>query len=501
MNNDFSKPQRQSAAGIVIMAAHTTVSIGRAFIFFIIYAFVKIQSAYLIYVLLSLAIIILGSFLFAYLWYIKFTFFLDKEKQEFVVNKGIFNRDQVIIQLDKIQQVNINQSILQKIIGVYGLKIDTAGAHGEEVSIKAIDETSAYNLKAHLLHKKVADENQPETGTEAQIVEETPFLKISSWTLFKVGLTSNYGQSLALLAAFFYTVIYEGRQLLDTFKIDKNVIESTVTGMLTIVTAFILIGLLLVVLLVINMVRTFYKYFELQISQHKDALLLSSGLIAKKNTLVNPAKVQITKYSQNYFQKKLNMLNVSLKQAHFGESKKGHEMQGNTMEIPGCNPTERDELLRMILSKLPETNTTFIPNWRFLNLPIFFKLVLPVIIFLVVALNVPEVKPFIAAAAIYLLAGIVMIYISYKKHRISVSDEFIVKKSGIWDISYEIITPAKIQAITTFQYPWHKGLDVGHLCLHTAAGQIHFKYGNYTEIKQLANYWLYQLEHKNESWM
>ncbi|SDD95667.1 putative membrane protein [Pedobacter soli] len=501
MNKDFSKPQRQSAAGIIVMATHTFLKIVKASFFIFVLAFIKMPLHQIFYVLAGVALLLVISFFFAYLWYLKFTFFLDKEKQEFVVNKGIFNRDQVIIQLDKIQQVNINQSILQKIIGVYGLKIDTAGAHGEEVSIRAIDETSAYNLKSHLLHKKVAVENQPEAETATQITEETPFLKISSWTLFKVGLTSNYGQSLALLAAFFYTVIYEGRQLLDSLKIDKNAIESTVTGMLTIVTAFILIGVLLMVLLVINMVRTFYKYFELQISQHKDTLLLSSGLIAKKNTLVNPAKVQITKYSQNYFQKKLNMLNVSLKQAHFGESKKGHEMQGNTMEIPGCNPAERDELLRMILDKLPKSNKTFIPDWRFLNLPIFFKLVLPVAIFIIVAINVPEVKPFISAAAIYLITGIVMIYISYKKHRISVSEEFIVKKSGIWDISHEIITPAKIQVITTFQYPWHKGVDVGHLCLHTAAGQIRFKYGNYTEIKQLVNYWLYQVEHRNENWM
>lgn len=501
MNIDFSKPQRQSAAGIIVMAIHTFLKIVKATFFIFVVAFIKMPIHQILYVLGGVILLLVLSFFFAYLWYLKFTFFLDQEKQEFVVNKGIFNRDQVIIQLDKIQQVNINQSILQKIIGVYGLKIDTAGAHGEEVSIRAIDETSAYNLKAHLLHKKVSYEKQAETEATTPLTEETPFLSISSWTLFKVGLTSNYGQSLGLLAAFFYTVIYEGRQLLDSLKIDKNAIESTVTGMLTIVTAFILIGILLIVLLIINMVRTFYKYFELQISLHKDALLLSSGLIAEKNTLVSPAKVQITQYSQNYFQKKLNLLNVSLKQAHFGQSKKGHEMQGNTMEIPGCNPNERDELLRMILGKLPESGKTFIPDWRFLNLPIFFKLVLPVVIFLIIAMNVPEAKPFISAAAIYLFAGIMMIYISYKKHRITVNEDFIVKRSGIWDISHEIITPDKIQAITTFQYPWHKGVDVGHLCLHTAAGQIHFKYGNYTEIKQLVNYWLYQVEHRNESWM
>ena len=234
-----------------------------------------------------------------------------------MVNKGIFNRDQVIIQLDKIQQVNINQSILQKIIGVYGLKIDTAGTHGEEVSIRAIDETSAYNLKEHLLNKKNVAEPQSATDPESHITETAPFLRISSWTLFKVGLTSNYGQSLALLAAFFYTVIYEGRQFLDAFKIDKSTIESTVTGMLTIVTIFILIAVLLIVLLIVNLVRTFYKYFELEISQHKHALLLSSGLIAKKNTLVSPNKVQITKYSQKLFPKEDEYAKYELKTSTF----------------------------------------------------------------------------------------------------------------------------------------------------------------------------------------
>lgn len=501
MNNDFSKPQRESAFGIIIMGTHTMLKIGKATFFLFVIAFVKMSGTSFTFLMLGIAAIIIFSLIFAYLWYLKFTFFLDKEKQEFVVNKGILNRDQVIIQLEKIQQVNINQNILQKMIGVYGLKIDTAGAHGEEVSIKAIDETSAYILKEHLLNGENITVTPREVEQDNDKAAAAPFLKLSSWTLLKVGLTSNYGQSLALLVAFFYTVIYEGRQLLDAFKINKDEIQSTVTGMLTIVTVFILIACLLIVLLLVNLIRTFYKYFELEISEHSNTLLLSSGLIAKKNTLVSPDKVQITTYSQNYFQKKLNMLNMSLKQAHFGQSKKGHEMQGNTLEIPGCNAGERDELLKMILGKVPLKEKTFIPDWRFLNLPIFFKLMVPVFIFLIMAFNIPELKPYMSAAIVYVIIGIFMIYISYRRHRISVSQDFIIKTSGIWDIANEIIVPNKIQAITTFQYPWHKGVDVGHLTLHTAAGQIHFRYGNYTEIKQLVNYWLYQVENRNENWM
>ncbi|MFD2288356.1 PH domain-containing protein [Pedobacter petrophilus] len=499
MDRDFSQPQRESALGIIVMAVHTLIQVTKALFFFLVYAFIKMGGAYSRYALLGIGIVVLLCLIYAYFSYLKFTFFLDKDKQEFVVNKGIFNRDQIIIQLDKIQQVNINQSILQKIIGVYGLKIDTAGAKGEEVSIKAIDEVSAYNLKDHLLSSRLATtEHYPE-----DVAPDKPegILKISSWTLFKVGLTSNYGKSLALITAFFLYVIQEARHIMEVFDIDKNIVKSTFLSFTTIFSLAIIVAVLLLAFLIFNIGRTFYKHFELEIIRHKHSLLLSSGLIAKKNTLISPNKVQLTRYSQNYFQKRLNMLNMSLKQAHFGGNKKGDEMQGNTLEIVGCNPPERDELLKMILGKVPLKGKTFIPDWRFLNLPVFFKLVLPIAIFLVIAFKIPELKPFIGFALLYFVIGFLMIFISYRKHRLSVNQEFVIKTSGIWDISNEILIPSKIQAITTSQYPWHRSIDVGHLCLHTAAGQISFKYGNFSEIKQLVNYWLYQVESGREDWM
>jgi len=498
MNTDFSLPQRQSAYGIIIMAANTAVKIGRAILLPLAILFIKLQAVHFLYVMLSIVAIILTCLLFAYLWYIRFTFFLDQHKHEFVINKGIFSRDQITIQLDKIQQVNINQSILQKIIGVYGLKIDTAGADGEEVSIKAIDEVSAYNLKEHLLSRKAAFE--PVLKNE-HTTHEASFLKISYPTLLKVGLTSHYGQSLAILGAFFYFLIHEGRQVLEVFDVDKGEIKNTMLSLATLFSVTIIVIVLLTALLIINLVRTFYKYFELEISKHNQSLLLSSGLFAKKNTLISPNKVQLVKYSQNYFQTKMNLLNVSLRQAQFGRGKKEHEMQGSSLEIPGCSTIEKNELIKMILGPQSLAGRTYIPDWRFLNLPIFFNVVLPVIVFLIIALNIPQIKPWIGLTIPYILISISMIYISYKKHCIMVNENFIIKKSGIWDISNEIVQPNKIQAISTFQYPWHKSVDVGHLCLHTAAGQIRFKYGNYTQIKNLVNYWLYQVEYENKDWM
>jgi len=501
MNSDFSKPQRQSASGIIVIAAHSVFKILKATIIPIMFAFFK-STGSKFYLLIGILALIIIAIIISYLWYRRFTFFLDKEKQEFIVNKGILNRDQVIIQLDKIQQVNINQNLLQKLIGVYGLKIDTAGASGEEVNIYAIDENAAYNLKDHLLNRAMVDSNRT-SSNDASLVQtaEKPVLKVSAFTLLKVGLTSNYGQSLTLMFVFFLYTIQEARHIMDLFELDQDVVKSSVLGLATLFSLAIIVIVLLFTLLAINLVRTFYKYFDLQISKHTHSLLLSSGLIAKKNTLINPDKVQVTKYSQNYFQKKLNLLNMSLKQAQFGQNKTGEELQGNTLEIVGCNAAERDELLKMILQHVPVKGKSFIPNWRFLNLPTFFKLILPVVIFLIVAINIAEVRAYIGLALVYLILGFLMILISFRRHRIAVNQDFIIKTSGIWDVTTEIIQPNKIQAITASQYPWHKSVDVGHLSLHTAAGQIRFKYGNYSEIKQLVNYWLYQVECGNKNWM
>ncbi|MET4084078.1 putative membrane protein [Pedobacter sp. UYP30] len=500
MELSFDKPQRQSAVGIVIMAAHTAFRILKSLFFVIILLVVKSPGVYVAYTFIGLSAIVVASLVYAYFSYLRFTFYLNEADKEFVVDKGIFNRDHLVIPLEKIQQVNITQDILQKIIGVYGLKIDTAGAKGEEVHIRAITEFAAIGLKKHLLVAKNETGAEQLTTEKETLTESKPLVEISNKTLLKVGLTSHYGQSLFLLLSFFYFVWYEGNHLAEAFKLDKNQLEATAMGFVGVLSVFILVAIFLLALLIINLVRTFYRYFELQVSVQNRNLLISSGFIAKKNTILNPNKVQIASYSQNYFQRKLDLVNLTIKQPHFGGAKRKGGLQGSVIHLPGCSPSEKDELMLLILSKLPQGGNTFLPNWRFVNLPNFFKIFLPALIFFFVAINNVEIKPYLNFVWIYLVIGLIMVYISYRNHKLMVSEDFIVKQKGIWDISQNILKPSNIQSITAFQYPWHKGIDVGHLNLHTAAGIIHFKYGNYTEIKLLVNYWLYLVEKSEENW-
>ncbi len=101
----------------------------------------------------------------------------------------------------------------------------------------------------------------------------------------------------------------------------------------------------------------------------------------------------------------------------------------------------------------------------------------------------------------FVIFAIVLIWFSFKNYKLFVSNDFIIKQNGAWDIDTTIIEPYKIQAIETQQFFWQKTTNIGSVTLSTAGGNISISTGNYTEIKNLVNYWLYQVETSDKNWM
>jgi len=504
MQIDFKSPQRQSILGIVIMFADTFQSVVRAMWAPLLIVFLRLESEKYILVGLSFLGIVILVGVIAFLKYRNFTFFLDEEKQEFILSKGILNKSRINIQLSKIQQVNINQSIIQKIVGVYSLDIDTAGTDKKEISIRAIDQDLALILKERLLdydNKEEVDLDENQEVIPKENNHAKPFLKISYATLFKVGITSKYGRTIAILITFIATLFQAFKDAVDTFELDESQVDSVFEQGLGMMSVLILIFGLLVIVLLINIARTFIKHFDFEIVKQKNSLVVTHGLFAKKNTLLNPLKVQITSFSQNFFQKKFRILDMNMKQASNNEVQE-KQKKSSVIEIPGCDSVERDEILRIILGKIPEKGQEFVPNFRYLIFRILFLVIIPIVIFVALSLTViDDLAFYLPLIFVYLVLVGVAIFFGYKNYRMYSNPEFIILKHGAWDVENEIIQPHKIQGITTTQYFWHKSSDVGHLTLHTAAGDVHFHFGNFTEIKQLVNYWLYQVETSTENWM
>ena len=495
---DFSQPQRQSLPGILVMFANSLQKTVRALWPMLLIWLVKFDSLNKLIFFGSVVGIVLIIAIISYLQYLFFTFHIDEENGEFVIQKGVLNKTRITIQLHKIQQVNINQSLIQRLVGVHKLEIDTAGSDKKEASISAISHELATILKERLINH-----SQLETfeNTEKIAEELTPisFIKIGLPSLIKIGFTSNYIKSFALIFLFFTTIV-ENLQQLNAEVIDEDQVTNYLDTLPIYTSIFIVIGFFITLILLVNLVRTILKYFDFTIQKSKQAIILSYGLLSTKNTLLNPNKVQKIKITQNYFQKKLDVTTISIHQASSDAEKVKEKDQ---IEVPGCTENERDAILKLLLGQLPQKGTMYLPNWRELAVNTFFLLVVPILITLFLNYQTEFVtwtEWFIYSSIFFVFAG-VMLWFSFKNYKLFVSNDFIIKQNGAWDIDTTIIEPYKIQAIETQQFFWQKATNIGSVTLSTAGGTISFTTGNYTKIKQLVNYWLYQVETWEKGWM
>ncbi|MFV8336675.1 PH domain-containing protein [Flavobacterium sp. RSP29] len=504
MGADFSQPQRQSSVGILVMFFYTLQQYARALWPVIVIWIFKFDEINKLYFFLGMIAVFVSVGVVSYLKYLNFTFFLDAENEEFIITEGVFNKTKTAIQLRKIQQVNINQSFIQKLIGVYELDVDTAGSNKKEGAIKAISHELALELKFRLLEN---EETQHAIGTEETSLEETeqklfeathPFIKISFLSLLKVGITSNYGRSIALLVIFFSTIYENFQNFGDESNEYKEKVGSYIDKNLVLQTILMSILLLFGIVLVVNIIRIVFKYYDYKITRQKGSLLLSFGLLNSKSTIIKPEKVQITTVTRNYFQKKMGILELKIKQATGGEK----EERKSVIEIPGCNETERDSILKLLFHKIPEKGLMLQPNFRKLVFSVFLSIGLPLLGFLAIGYWLePVFFEYSYVVPVYVVIIGLIQYFQFKNDRLFIHEHFIIKQSGAWDVSNAIIDPSKIQAITTSQLFWHKKLDIGSIILHTAGGNITFQLGNYSIVKQQVNLWLYEIETSDSNWM
>lgn len=501
MSTSFSIPQRQSLVGVLVMFTDTLQKSVRALFPLLIVILAKGEKLNKFYIWPAVITLFLLIALIAYLKYRNFTYHLDEQNEEFVINSGVFNKSRLAIPLDKIQQVNINQSLIQKIVGVHALEVDTAGSGRKEVSIRAINHTTATELKARLLEGSRNAVVQEATG-EPVAEGSRPFITISLASLFKTGITSNYARSFALLLAFVITAFQYIEDFIKYAEIDDDPLDDYITAEMLLKFLGFIVAAVIVLTLVINLIRTIIKYFNFRITRQQNSLLLSYGLLNTKNTIIRPEKVQIVTIGRNYFQKKLDILDIKIRQASGSGTEADPENKKSAIEIPGCSRNEKDVLMQFLLDEIPQKGAVVKPNIRKLIVECVVWIIIPLLIYFGIAQFIyAGLYDYILFVPVYVLFTGLLVCFAFRNSRLFVNDNFIIKQSGAWDIDTDYVAPHKIQAVSVQQFFWQKSSDVGMVTLHTAGGNISFGVARFTKLKELVNYWLYSVETTAKHWM
>ena len=310
---DLTKPTRQELRGFLVIFVFEVQKTLRAFwpIFILIFAQKKLLPAS-ITIPMVIGIIILLLLVHAILFYLNFYFYV--EENQFILKKGYLRKKVLSIPLERIQSVNTKQNLLQQLLNVYSLEIDTAGSAGKELKIYSLSGSYTDHLTQFLQsHKENTNEEKSESISNSN--EEEEILKLSPSDLLRIGISQNHLRTGLIIIAFGSQIV---DQIQDLFKEKTDAYSDSVQNILSNSGILFYTGLAifaLVVSILATLLFTVIKYYDFKLVKHQQSYRITAGLFNKRKVLLPFSKVQQLNWETGPIKKMFGIFKVSFKQA------------------------------------------------------------------------------------------------------------------------------------------------------------------------------------------
>ncbi|WP_299128794.1 PH domain-containing protein [uncultured Winogradskyella sp.] len=493
---NFEQPSRQSIKGIIVIFGVTAYKIIKGTIVVIAVFLLKyIRSDknidFLSFKTVGISISIILLFLIiAFLKYLNFQFYVKDD--HFFLKKGIFNKEEISVASSKIQNVYIKQNLLQQLINVVSLSIETAGDDKTEIEILALPKVKANALKAYLLQSKAHNDR-----LNTNSLEEAVFYKASVKKLFLEGISENHFKSFVLIFAFIIGIYNDVKAFVE--QLDLNAVfgswfqldEESLVGLLlfniSIVVALFIISFLF------SLVMMFIKNFKLTVKQKEEGLEISKGLFNKINLALSASRIQNTTIYTNKLKQVFGLYKLSFTQAM------ANKKQQRNFNIVGLNRGQISELLHQFYPKVEGQIIKNRPNiymlYRLVLMSTVMLVIINVLLFfwskLFLLINIPLIL-YLAANAFY----------TYKKSYYHLDNEYIAIGGGrLIDTTTSFLEIKKTQAVSLNQTLFQKQRGLASVTIYSASKSVTIPHINLADAYRVKDYLLYKVEHENKNWM
>ncbi len=490
---DLSLPQRQSALAIILAFGITMGRLISSLWIFLVLIFLDAKNRNLLLYFGAFAAIMIIVAIFAVLWYYRYTYRITAT--DLIIEKGILNRSKTSIPFERIQNVNFTQNILHQFLNITGLKVETAGSAKAEASILALPLPLAAIIRDQLLSKSKAHKSDSNLLETEEIIPEVELIKLDLFMLFRIGLSANHLGSAILL--FFLGLGFAERigEVLgfDIYNSLADLIVSISMGVIFVVLPFVLVASV-----IYSIVRIFIKYYDLKVVKKRNTIIVSHGLTKKREKTLFTSKIQILTWKTNFVRRKMGFGVIDFSQASSDEN--GSK---DMITIPGCSINQRDELLQILKLNLEfDRGTTF----NKVSIMYFIRNLIIKGFFILIGATA-LLKIFVEWNMIFILlpfiilAWFLFMRASYRNLGYYFNDDVLVKKSGVYDISFEQIQWHKIQSVNFKTTPFLRRRNLITIVLSTAGGSIDLPFLPKDVADNIINTALYKVESSNKKWM
>lgn len=232
------------------------------------------------------------------------------EAGELKIESGVFVRKNRYIRFERIHSVDVSEGIIQRLFGLVKVNIETAGGSQAEAVLSAIRKEEAERLNGYLLEAKRNKDFTELEINEKQIDRVNPpiLYKQTFLELFLMSATSGaVGVVLSGMAAFVsqFDEIIPFERLFGQSKVLEQ-------GMFILICLAIAGIILVYVAAILSMML---KYAHFMVEKKADELVISRGLLEKRQLTIPLKKIQGIRILENVVRQPLGYATVYLEYA------------------------------------------------------------------------------------------------------------------------------------------------------------------------------------------
>jgi putative membrane protein len=423
------------------------------------------------------ALLTIPSILLAFLRWVMFRFRLLDD--ELVIDSGVVSRRRRVIPLARIQNIDLEQSALERLVGVASVRMETASGGETEASLSVLALPEARELQAELMRRRTAARARRDPASlpdeEAPAVPaETPpsrrLLRLSVPDLALAGATSNEA---GLIAAGLATALEVADDLGGLDRVGA-MIEGAVAGgaalgvlgvaavVTAVVLAFVVLGWALSV--VVSVVR----YHGFTLTREGEEIRREYGLLSRHHSTVPLERVQAVRIEETLLRRAFGL--VALKIETAGTRPGQRRSGGGEAEafVPIARRRDVGRLLREVFEDARFEGVELHPVARVSLRREFVRLAVPIILGSAVAGLVAGPR----WLAGLLLLGPALLYArsAYRARGWARPRAFALVRGGVFTRVTWVVPERKIQTLHVRETPFQRRLDLGTLFVDTAAG-------------------------------
>ncbi|MFA9556204.1 PH domain-containing protein [Evansella sp. AB-rgal1] len=373
---------------------------------------------------------------------------VDNELQ---IKQGLIFRKNRYIRKERIQSIDINAKVIQRMFQLVELRIETAGGGLEpEFRIVALKRSEAEIIKEELLLNTkdivLQDEAENQQLVNVDNAEmnkgETENKPDFSWDLSnnRLIIAAITSSGIGIAVTFVAAIMTQLQQLIPE-AIYENVlgwiIHSSILYIFFWILAILLIGW------IITFISTLLKYGKFRIIKEGNDIQISRGILEQRQLTLSANKITTVRLVQNIFRQPFGYVSVYVESA--GGGRKEEDL--STILIPIC---KKDEVNVLLNDLLPQ----FVVKRSYESLPkqsirrYIIKLTFP---FIVIAILSSLFAPFGWIAWIFPVIAAGFGFWQYVDAGIGKDEHVIMMKTRAISLQEAIVPKYRIQALNTSQ--------------------------------------------------